>query len=145
VFVLDQNHVTDNPPEHQTPRHKIDVSIDMPTPDADVSHEITITLTPKRVSEGNRPSTYAAPLPRPPFPMTQASDTSSDPTADVFGSRTFTEVGHSAAERKGTAANPHDETYPRGDGGLAESEGGLERRWYLVIRGREVGKLYRSW
>jgi hypothetical protein len=95
------------------------------------------------MSEGNRPSTYIAPLLRPPFPM--SSDTPSNPTADVFGSCAFTEAGRSAAEHKGTATNPHDETYPQGDGGLAESEVGLKRRWYLVIRGREVGKLFRSW
>ena len=108
MFVLDQNHVTDNPPKHRTPRHKINVSIDILTPDADISHEIMITLTLKHMSKGNHPSTYGAPLPCPPFPMTQASDTSADPTTDVFSSRTFTEAGHSAAECKGTAANPHD-------------------------------------
>ena len=143
LLVSDQNLVTDNPPEHQTPRHKINVLIDMPTPDAGISHEVTITLTPKRLNDGSRPSTCDAPLPRPPFPMTP--DTSSDPTADVFGSSSVTNAVHSAAARKGTAANPHDESYPQGDAGLAESEAGLERRWYLVTKGREVGKLYRSW
>jgi hypothetical protein len=75
------------------------------------------------------------------------TNTSSDPNVDMFGPLISPETVRSSSERKGTAKNPHNETYPEddGDGGLAVGDGGLERRWYIVLRGREVGKLYRSW
>jgi hypothetical protein len=125
-------------------RQTIDVLISLPSSEYSASHEVTVILSPKRVGAANRLSTDEDPLPRPPFPMT--SNTSTEPTSDVFGPNISpAQTVQTPSAPKGTPENPHNESYGHDDAGLQGSIGGLDRKFYIVIRGREVGKLFHNW